>query len=180
MNQIRNDDDNYNDVIIESMAIQITSLTIVYTTVCSGAHQRKHQRSASLAFVRGIHRWPVNSQQKWPVARKMFPFDDVIIFVRVWLSIPGVMIAWPGYYLRNHRQSISLVYLLVIKAKGKRHPFSHSPYTVGHRRGVTAFTRLPRWRRRKTRLQVRPHFTMLQGMGCCNFWRVKNESEMAN
>ena len=44
------------------------------------ADQRKHQSSASLAFVRGIHRWPVNSRHKWPVTRKMFPFDDVIIF----------------------------------------------------------------------------------------------------
>ena len=41
------------------------------------AGQRKHQISASLAFVRGIHRWPVNSPHKWPVTRKMFPFDDV-------------------------------------------------------------------------------------------------------
>ena len=39
-----------------------------------------HQSSASLAFVRGIHRWPVNSPHKWPVTRKMFPFDDVIMF----------------------------------------------------------------------------------------------------
>ena len=43
------------------------------------ADQRKHQSSASLAFVRGIHRWPVNSPHKWPVTRKMFPFDDVIV-----------------------------------------------------------------------------------------------------
>ena len=42
--------------------------------------QRKHQRSASLAFVRGIHRGPVNSPHKWPVTRKMFPFDDVIMW----------------------------------------------------------------------------------------------------
>ena len=46
---------------------------------CSGADQRKHQSSASLAFVRGIHRWPVNSPHKWPVTRKMFPSDDVTI-----------------------------------------------------------------------------------------------------
>ena len=44
----------------------------------SGADQRKTS-SASLAFVRGIHRSPVNSPHKWPVTRKMFPFDDVII-----------------------------------------------------------------------------------------------------
>ena len=41
--------------------------------------QRKRQSSASLAFVRGIHRWPVNSPHKWPVTRQMFPFDDVIM-----------------------------------------------------------------------------------------------------
>ena len=58
-----------------AIASQITSLTIVYSTVYSGADKRKHQSSASLAFVRGIHRGPVNSPHKWPVARKMFPLD---------------------------------------------------------------------------------------------------------
>ena len=47
--------------------------------VYSGANQRKHQSSASLAFARGIHRWPVNSPHKGPVTRKIFPFDDVIM-----------------------------------------------------------------------------------------------------
>ena len=70
---------HYNDVIMGTMAFQITSLRIVYSTVYSGADQRQDQRSASLAFVRGIHRWPVNSPHKWPVTRKMFPFDDVIM-----------------------------------------------------------------------------------------------------
>ena len=60
---------------------QITSLTIVYSTVFSDADQRKHQSSALLAFVRGILRWPVNFPHKWPVTRKMFPFDDVIIML---------------------------------------------------------------------------------------------------
>ena len=63
---------HYSDVIMNMMASQITIVSIVYSTVCSGADQRKHQSSASLAFVRGIHRWPVNSQHKWPVTRKMF------------------------------------------------------------------------------------------------------------
>ena len=45
----------------------------------SGADQSQHQRSASLAFKWGIHRGPVNSPYKWPVTRKMFPFDDVIM-----------------------------------------------------------------------------------------------------
>ena len=62
-----------------AIASQITSLTIVYSIVCSDADQRKHQSSASLAFVRGIHRGPVNSPHKWPVTRKMFPFDEVIM-----------------------------------------------------------------------------------------------------
>ena len=70
---------HYNDVIMIPAASQITSLTIVYSSVYSGAGQRKHQSSASLAFVRGIHRWPVNSPHKGPVTRKMFPFDDVIM-----------------------------------------------------------------------------------------------------
>ena len=71
--------EHYSDVTMGAMASQNTSLTIVYITVYSGADQRKHQSSASLAFVRGIHRWPVNSPHKWPVTRKMFPFDDVIM-----------------------------------------------------------------------------------------------------
>ena len=69
----------YSDVIMGVMTSQITSLTSVYSTVYSGTDQRKHQSSASLAFVRGIHRWPVNSPHKGPVTRKLFPFDDVIM-----------------------------------------------------------------------------------------------------
>ena len=79
---------HYDDVIMTTMSSQITSLTIVYSAVYSGLDQRKHQSSASLAFVRGIHRGPVNSPHKWPVTRKMFPFDDVImcrdILARLW------------------------------------------------------------------------------------------------
>ena len=82
--QGRNGSIHYNDVIMGKMASQITSLTIVYSTVYSGADQRKHQSSASLAFVRGIQRWPVNSPHKWPVTRKMFPFDDVIMCTKIW------------------------------------------------------------------------------------------------
>ena len=52
------------------MVSQIASLTIVYSTVYPGADQGKHQSSMSLAFVQGIHRWLVNSQQKWPVMWK--------------------------------------------------------------------------------------------------------------
>ena len=61
------------------IASQITSLTTAYSAVYSGPNQEKHQSSASLAFVRGIHRWPVNSPHKGSVKRKIFPFNDVIM-----------------------------------------------------------------------------------------------------
>ena len=69
-----------------AIASQITSLTIVYSTVYSDANQRKHQSLTSLAFVREIHRGPLNSPHKWPVTRKMFPFDDVIMSYAVYLQ----------------------------------------------------------------------------------------------
>ena len=68
---------HYIDVTMGVMASQITSFTIVYSTIYPGADQRKHQSSASLAFVRGIHRWAVNSPHIGPVTRKIFPFDYV-------------------------------------------------------------------------------------------------------
>ena len=70
---------HYDDVKMGAMASQITSLTIVYSTVYSHRDQRKLQSSVSLAFVWGIHRGPVNSPHKWPVTRKSIPFDDVIM-----------------------------------------------------------------------------------------------------
>ena len=70
---------HYNDVIMSEMVSQLTSLTSVYLTLYSGTDQRKHQSSASLAFVRGIYRWPVNSPRKGPITRKMFSFDDVLM-----------------------------------------------------------------------------------------------------
>ena len=70
---------HYSDVIMSEMASQITSVLIVYLTVCSVPDQRKHQSSASLAFVRGIYPWPVNSLHKGSVRRKIIPFDDVVM-----------------------------------------------------------------------------------------------------
>ena len=81
----------YDDVIMTTMSSKITSLTIVYSTVYSGADQRKHQSSASLAYVRGIHRGPVNSPHKWPVKRKMFPFDDVIMAQHYCIFVRGTI-----------------------------------------------------------------------------------------
>ena len=84
---------HYDDVRMGAIASQITSLTIVYSTVYSGADQSKHQSSASLAFVWWIHRGPVNSPHKWPVTRKMFPFDDVIMFTEdYWWSGSGLLV----------------------------------------------------------------------------------------
>ena len=77
---------------MSAKASQITSLTTVYSIVYSGTDQRKHQSSASLAFVRWIHRWPVNSPHKWPVTQKMFPFDDVF------------MVALPYRYIYNEQK----------------------------------------------------------------------------
>ena len=58
------DDDHYSDVIMSAMASQITGVSIVSVNVCLGADQRKHQSSAPLAFVRGIHQWHVDSPYK--------------------------------------------------------------------------------------------------------------------
>ena len=69
------------------MASQISSLTIVYSIIYSDADQRKHQSSTSLAFVWGIHWWPVNSPHKWPVMWKMSPFDDVIMLLQMFLFL---------------------------------------------------------------------------------------------
>ena len=75
---------HYCDVIMGAMASQITSLTVAYSSADLHADQRKHQSSASLAFVRGIQRWPMNSPHQWPVMRKMIPFDDVIMNYVSW------------------------------------------------------------------------------------------------
>ena len=84
---------HYVDVIVGAIASQITSLTIVYSTVYSDADKKKTSfSSALLAFVQGIHRGPVNSPHKWPVTRKMFPFEDVIMSVVVLgANLPGML-----------------------------------------------------------------------------------------
>ena len=59
----------------------------------SGTDQIKHQTSASFAFVREIHRWPVNSPHKLPVTREMFPFGDAIMIWYVLIFISQSFIA---------------------------------------------------------------------------------------
>ena len=109
---------------------QITSLTIVYSTVYSDADQSKHQSSASLAFVLGIHRWPVNSPHKGPVTRKMFPFDDVIM----------------GFYsLRRRFTSIrererEIKFIGLFENRGHRGPYSpYKPFNHNLYIGIIIF-----------------------------------------
>ena len=83
---------------MDTIASQITSLTIVYSTVYSDADQRKYQSSASLAIVREIHRRPVNSPHKWSVTRKMLPFDDVIMN----MPMAPDKISFPFYNRKRH------------------------------------------------------------------------------
>ena len=62
-----------------AMSSQITYFSVVCSIICSGADKWKHQSSASLASVRGIHRWTMDSLHKGPVTRKMFIFDEVFM-----------------------------------------------------------------------------------------------------
>ena len=80
---------HYTDIIISAMASQITGVLIVCSSVSSGGDQRIHQRSASLAFLRGIHRWLVDSLHKGPVTWKMFPFHDVIMEWQIYYQEEG-------------------------------------------------------------------------------------------
>ena len=84
-----------NGVIMTAMSSQIIVVSIVYSTVCYGTDQRKHRSSASLAFVRGIHQWPVGSPNKGPVTRQMFPFDDVIMSGGFRFAYRGALV-WPS------------------------------------------------------------------------------------
>ena len=106
---------HFHDIIMTTMASQITSLTSVYPTINSGADQRKHQSSASLAFVWGIHRWPVNSPHKGPVTRKTFTFDDVI------MHLPTHNRQWEHYddrCLSNYVHTFQIMFtaLLAVRA----------------------------------------------------------------
>ena len=87
------------DVIMSVMASQITSVTIVYFTFYTGIDHSKHQSSASLAYVMGIHWWTVNSPHKWPVTRKIFPFNDAIGVTR-WKK--PMIILLEGHYFKSN------------------------------------------------------------------------------
>ena len=68
---------HYSDVTMSLIASQIISVSIICSTVCSCAHQRKDQSSASLPGLCGGEP-PV--PRKRPVTRKLFPFEHVIMY----------------------------------------------------------------------------------------------------
>ena len=94
---------------MSAMTSQFTSLKIVYSTVYSWADQRKHQSSASLAFVRGLHRRPVNSPHKGPVTRKIFPFDDVIMVYQSYFVLIFVLICCQAFIRRTWHKSHGVI-----------------------------------------------------------------------
>ena len=102
---------HYGDVVMGTVASQITSLTIVYSTVYSGADQRKHQSSASLAFVREI----LNSPHKWPVTRKMFPFGDVIM---------KLYVGWLHFVVLKESLYFTSQFTKICSSKYTRHDFN--------------------------------------------------------
>ena len=85
---------------MSAMTSQVTDVSIVYLTVCSGRDQRKHQCSVWLAFVRGIHRWPVNSPHKGPVTRKYFHM----------MTSPWVIV----FFVRRSSKRTGLTWVLII------------------------------------------------------------------
>ena len=103
---------------MSAMSSQITGVSIVYSTECSGADQRKHQSSALLAFVRGIHRWTLNSPHKGPVTRKMFPSDDVI------MNVESVSMPWRHPWSQSHKHS-TFTDIVLKPRKGLWHEAQH-------------------------------------------------------
>ena len=87
---------------MRAMSSQITGVSIVCSTVCSCADQRKHQSSASLAFMRGIHRGPWFPSQS---NAKMLPFDDV----NMWLSVISNKICWTDNVIQYGQQNIDKI-----------------------------------------------------------------------
>ena len=128
-----------------AIASQMTSLTIVYSTVYSDADERNHQSSASLAFVRGIQ-GPVNSPHKWPATRKMFPFDDVIMLY-CWRSVqwnsrkqclsPYPDICRSGWYMYLARIEMDDASIGTIPAKNGLKPISQMVWVYETYTGVS-------------------------------------------
>ena len=96
---------HYDDVIMGAIASQITSITIVYSNVYSDADQRKHQSSASLAFVWGIHWDRRIPRTKGQLHRKCFHLmtsscKDVLFQVSMTFD-DSVTLLRTGYIIQN-------------------------------------------------------------------------------
>ena len=85
--------------------VNISKVVIIYSSIYLGTDERKHQSSASLAFVRGIHRSPVNSPQKGPITRKMFQLDDVVIMTSKHGILQGPILTPTINGVRQHQQA---------------------------------------------------------------------------
>ena len=98
----------YREIIKSPIESQITGVSIIFSTFRSGTVQRKLRSSASLAFVRGTHRWHANSPHKGPVTRKIFPvcwrhheqqnigdkivsFDQPFLYKKLWFYCKGIL-----------------------------------------------------------------------------------------
>ena len=90
---------HYNDVIMTTIASQITSLAVVYSTVYSDADKKKPSKLHVTGLCVGNSPWPVNSPHKGPVTRKMFPIDDVIMFH--WIGFACVCVSSQRYIMIN-------------------------------------------------------------------------------
>ena len=99
-----------------------------YSTVYSDTGQRKHQSSASLAFVRIIHRGPVNSPHKWPVARKMLPFGDVIMMKLFIFLILWFICDWIKGHDRVKRRYNAVQYNTISHTALRWHRTVHNTY----------------------------------------------------
>ena len=102
------------------MASHITGVSIVYSTVYSDADQRKHQSSALLAFVRRIHLGPVNSSRKWPVTRKIFPVDDVIM---VGMISVDLLIEWQQIFVYTNEPLFLYLFQTQVNISGSSNRF---------------------------------------------------------
>ena len=118
--------DHYSDVRMSAMVSQINSVSIIFSTVCSGADQRKHHSSASLSLT---VRRSLNPPHKGPVTRKMFPFNDVIMFLEISLAIINDVIG-SKMIMQNNRKSKQ---------------FRRKPAVSGGASGATVNTKFACW-----------------------------------
>ena len=122
-----------------TVASQITSLTVVYSIVYSDAYQRKHQSSASLAFVWVIHREPVNSPHKGPVTRKM-----AHLMTSSWIPYPATILCEPESHMRPTSLAVyEFTHDDVIKWK---HVPRYWPFVRGIHRSPVNYPHKGQWR----------------------------------